>query len=477
MCISNYGKFGQNETGYAGCWWPVGSGPTYIVGAGLWFGTIDSLTADTLVTAGYGAYGGESEPAPGLAGWPINHPAAIIYMYPDDWPPPIDTLPMAPQDTISHQDSWCCFNDSDSVYHMPGGRPIGIECYQTVYAWDLPFLGDVIFFTHEVKNVSGHVLNDCYVGVCLNIELGMNERCAGIVRKCYILSGDTIWVDNIGYMWEEPVAPGTPPQPPGVIGVDMLQTPFDLQWGMDKDGDSIPDQYERDSVYYVNNVPQYLWDADNDGVPDWRDPSQWPQLEMTALKRHIFFPNSDADCYMTMAGYNWQTGIYEPYDTFPSQPGDFGFTISSGPFDLVPDSTATIVFAVMFANWWNIYDQPDTALIEVDNVAQNWYDMYWHLYTGIEEHCEFRISNCEMNILPNPMSDKGTVSFLLPKADHISLKLYNIAGRLVDDLIDSRVNAGRHTVNVNVTDLPQGTYFLVFETPSVRKSRSVTIVR
>ncbi|UCF69797.1 MAG: hypothetical protein JSW49_06215, partial [candidate division WOR-3 bacterium] len=26
MCVSNYGKFGQDETGNnAGCWWPVGS--------------------------------------------------------------------------------------------------------------------------------------------------------------------------------------------------------------------------------------------------------------------------------------------------------------------------------------------------------------------------------------------------------------------------------------------------------------------
>ena len=67
MCISNIGKFGQAETG-SGCWWPRGTNHTYIYGAGIWFGTIDSLTGDTLVTIGYGPHGGESEFAPGLAG-------------------------------------------------------------------------------------------------------------------------------------------------------------------------------------------------------------------------------------------------------------------------------------------------------------------------------------------------------------------------------------------------------------------------
>jgi hypothetical protein len=149
MCISNYGKFGQDETGNnAGCWWPIGTDHNYIYGAGIWFGTIDA--GDTLVTIGYGPSGGQSEGVPGLKDMPINHPNAIIYMHPDPWPAPPDTFPMAPQETVSHQDSWCCYNDCDSNYHMPGDtRPIGIEVYQTVYAWDISEIEDIIFFLHR----------------------------------------------------------------------------------------------------------------------------------------------------------------------------------------------------------------------------------------------------------------------------------------------------------------------------------------
>ncbi|MCK4941524.1 hypothetical protein KAS45_05480, partial [candidate division WOR-3 bacterium] len=137
MAVSNYGKFGQDEAGNAGLWWPVGSGHGYIYGAGFWFGTVQD--GDSLVTIGYGPHGGESEPAPGRVGWTVSDPQAILYMYPNPWPPydPVN-LPMAPTTNLSHQDSWCVYNDLDPQYHMAGDtRPIGIEIYQTVYAWNL----------------------------------------------------------------------------------------------------------------------------------------------------------------------------------------------------------------------------------------------------------------------------------------------------------------------------------------------------
>ncbi|MDH4211187.1 MAG: T9SS type A sorting domain-containing protein [candidate division WOR-3 bacterium] len=487
LCVSNYGKFGQDETGNnAGCWWPIGSGHNYIYGAGIWFGTVDMLTGDTLVTIGYGPHGGESEFAPGLAGWPVSHPAAIIYIYPENWPAPPDTLPMAPQGTVSHEDSWCCFNDCDSVYHIAGDtRPIGIEVYQTVYVWDFPYLEDMIFFTYDVKNVSGHLLNDCYIGICADCDIGneagtsANDRYCGIVYQEYVIDDDTIIVDDVAYQWQEVEEPGVPPWNPGVIGFDLLQTPLDLVAGMDKDGDGILDEYERDSAYYVINLPASMWDADNDGVPDWRDPSQWPQVGISALKRFTLAvePNLDAERYATLAGYNFVTGLYEPFDTVPPDPDDQRFLLASGPFDLEPDSIVTLVFALIFADWIGIYMRPDTALALIDQWAEDYYNMYWYLYTGIEEDCELRIANCEMRILPNPISNTGLISFSLPAATGVSLKLYNTLGQLVETVYDGFKPAGVHEFVVNTHGLPQGTYFLVLEAGDFKISRSIVVLR
>ena len=171
ISITNYGKIDD-------CYWPAGSNQSYIYGAGIWFGARDSIASDsvdTLVTIGYGPHGGEIEFGPGLSGQDPFADYVIIYMYPDPWPAPIDTFPMAPLDIVSHQDSWCCCNDSNPDNHIPGDtRPIGVEVYQTVYVWDTPAVDDVAFLTWEVHNTSGSDLHDCYIGLCADIDIGNN---------------------------------------------------------------------------------------------------------------------------------------------------------------------------------------------------------------------------------------------------------------------------------------------------------------
>jgi hypothetical protein len=389
-CVSNYGKFGQDETGNnAGCWWPIGTTHNYIYGAGSWFGTVDA-NGDTMVTIGYGPHGGESEYAPGRIGWIVSDPDAILWMYPTTWPPNTATLPMAPQTPKSHQDSWCVYNDGDIQYHIAGDtRPIGLEVYQTVYAWNLSTTQDIIFIRFECKNTTENTLTACYFGVCADNDIGnesgtsANDRISGIVGQWYVIDGDSTYIDNLGYQWQEVEEPGTPPWFPGTIGFDYLQSPWDLVPNADKDGDGILDQYERDSAYFYNviGVMDSLFDADLDGTPDFRDPSQIPQLGMTAFKRFTLNlePNVDFERYTTLAGYNFRTGVREPYDTVPPDPDDQRFLQCSGPFELEPESTAIVLVGIVFANWNGEFLRPDSALVEVDGTAQFIFDQNWLL--------------------------------------------------------------------------------------------------
>jgi len=389
MSISNYGKFGQTISGAAGGWWPKGSGHNYIFGAGPWFGTIDQTTGDTLVTIGYGPHGGETEYGPGLGGWSISDPNAVIFLYPANFPPPADKLPMAPQAPKSHQDSWCAYNDQDATYHMAGDtRPIGLEVYQTVYAWNLSSTQDIIFIRYEVKNVSGHQLTDCFFGVCTDNDIGNesgtgNDICSAIRNRVYHFPGETdsVVVNNLGYQWQLVDESGWIPAKPGTIGFDYLQSPFDLQENVDKDNDGIPDQHERDSSYYAQNVPDSLWDRNGNGVPGWRDPAEIPQFGLTAFKRFTLNlePNRDNERYTTMAGFNFKTGAYEPFDTIAPSPDDQRFLQVSGPFSLEADSVTTVLVGIVFAKWYHVYGTPDSALAKIDGTCQFIYDMNWLL--------------------------------------------------------------------------------------------------
>ena len=380
LYISNYGKIGN-------LFCPTGSGHSYLYGAGVWFGVIDP-PGDTLVTIGYGPHGGESEFLPGLAGQEAADPLVRIYMYPHIWPAPYEIFPMAPQDTFSHQDSWCCYNDTDINAHIPGDtRPIDIEVYQTGYAWQLAGLETVIYFIWTVKNISGDTLKNCIYSFCADPDIGNetgtgNDICAGTVGQWYIIEGESLWIDDFVYVWQaEPEPFPAPSWWPMAIGCDFLQSPWDLVYNADKDEDNILDQFEMDSAYFYNMLPDSLWDRDHDGTPDWRDPNQIPQVGLTSLKRFTLNlePNLDNERYMTMAGYNYKIGNYCPYDTQPPQPDDQRFLMSAGQFDLAPESTATITIALMLVEWDSLQGRPDTAFAPLDYICQYIYDINWLL--------------------------------------------------------------------------------------------------
>jgi hypothetical protein len=298
-----------------------------------------------------------------------------------------------------------------------------------------------------------------------------NDIYDAIVEQTYIVGTDTILVDDVVFQWQEEPESGWSSFP-GVMGLDMLQTPFDLVPGADKDNDGIPDQFEPDSEYYANNVPPAQWDVDNDGVPDWRDPSQWPQLGATAIKRFTLAvePNFDNERYQALAGYP------QPYDTVESPPDDQRFLISSGPFDLVPDSSVQIVFAVMFADWDGIYQEPDTALAYIDEYAELWYEMYWFLYTGIEEHAGKELYT-SLSLSPNPAGAKTKALFTMPAGGSVSLKIFDASGRLMKGLISGYRPAGSHSICIQPHDLSQGMYFVILETPYEKSTRSLIVVR
>jgi hypothetical protein len=135
------------------------------------------------------------------------------------------------------------------------------------------------------------------------------------------------------------------------------------------------------------------------------------------------------------------------------------------------------VFAVLFANWHNIYQTPDSALALVDKWAQLYYDMYWFLYTGIQENSYIEKFNTELTILPNPVSRCAKISFSLSTSSMVSLKLYNTAGQLARKVINEYTSAGNYNIALNTSGLAQGTYFLVLETPDRKASRSLVVLR
>ncbi len=78
---------------------------------------------------------------------------------------------------------------------------------------------------------------------------------------------------------------------------------------------------------------------------------------------------------------------------------------------------------------------------------------------------------------PNPFNPSTTISFALPRAEEVSLKIYNIAGQLVSDIAAGRYEAGVHQVNFNAADLSTGIYFYILEAGSFKETRRMTLIK
>jgi hypothetical protein len=60
---------------------------------------------------------------------------------------------------------------------------------------------------------------------------------------------------------------------------------------------------------------------------------------------------------------------------------------------------------------------------------------------------------------PNPFNPLSTISFSLPKQSHITLRVYDVLGREVAQLIDETKSVGSYSVEFNASSLPSGVYF------------------
>ncbi len=83
---------------------------------------------------------------------------------------------------------------------------------------------------------------------------------------------------------------------------------------------------------------------------------------------------------------------------------------------------------------------------------------------------------------PNPFNPTTTVAFEIPTRAHVSLRVYDVSGRLVQVLEDSEVGAGRHTAVWDGKDsdgksVASGVYFCRLEAGSVTDTRTMVLLK
>ncbi len=77
---------------------------------------------------------------------------------------------------------------------------------------------------------------------------------------------------------------------------------------------------------------------------------------------------------------------------------------------------------------------------------------------------------------PNPFSQNTTIEFTIPKSDHVSLKIYDVAGHLVDILVEEVLQAGSHSYRLDAGNLGGGLYLYRLETGELAQVKRMTLM-
>ena len=81
------------------------------------------------------------------------------------------------------------------------------------------------------------------------------------------------------------------------------------------------------------------------------------------------------------------------------------------------------------------------------------------------------------NVSPNPVTSAAVISFYIPKAEKVSMNLFDIGGKWVATLTDDNYEAGDHDITLNTEPLSTGIYFVRMEAGDEMQVEKISIIK
>ncbi len=142
---------------------------------------------------------------------------------------------------------------------------------------------------------------------------------------------------------------------------------------------------------------------------------------------------------------------------------------------------------------WFSSDTPDSAVIVgvvanggggTVNAGTTFYldDLTFSAATAVQADENTALSFDLDQNYPNPFNPTTTINYTLPKSSFVTLKVYNLLGQELADLVNGNQYAGKHSIefnaaNVKGSDLPSGLYIYKLTAGSFTQTRKMMLLK
>jgi serine protease len=153
---------------------------------------------------------------------------------------------------------------------------------------------------------------------------------------------------------------------------------------------------------------------------------------------------------------------------FGQEDGDWSILLSTGPYSLAPEETATAAFAI------GAGDNLQLLTASMD-AARN---KYSQIAASPKQYPASDLATWELSpVYPNPFNSAGKIQLITHRQSDITLSLYNILGQKVGIIFQGAVKEGVQMFDINSTHLSSGKYYCRLEAPGYTSVRPLVVIK
>ncbi len=219
------------------------------------------------------------------------------------------------------------------------------------------------------------------------------------------------------------------------------------------------------------NQMGYIWRSDN-------NPGTYVGVSLLSSNNPSYWAIDNDN---TVAGNPW--GIYDGFtdqEKFTSLSSGIGRTqagvtagrdvanvVGSGPYNIPANGEITVSFALIAGD--NLNDLKTNAI-----AAKNKYNL---LLSVVNYNSEIPDSYSLLQNYPNPFNPATKIKFALPTSGFTSLKVYDISGKEISNLLNSNIQAGTYEVLFDASNFSSGAYFYKLESNGYVETKKMFLIK